>query len=89
MIQLHGQQNFKMLITYQDIQTAQLIIGDAIHVTPCVTSQQFQTKYCPGRKLYFKCENLQKCGSFKVRGAVNAVRQLKQRDPSISGSCCY
>lgn len=48
--------------------------GDLIHTTPVVTSRGLDAML--GASLYFKCENLQKTGSFKIRGATNAVFSL-------------
>ena len=50
-----------------------------IHRTPVMTSETLNR--LAGRKVYVKCENLQKTGAFKYRGATNAVRKL---DPSLS-----
>lgn len=53
---------------------AQARISPHIHRTPIYTSSQLD-RVC-GTKLYFKCENLQKVGAFKARGASNAVFSL-------------
>lgn len=45
-----------------------------VHRTPVLTSRAINAML--GVDAYFKCENLQRCGSFKVRGATNAVRLL-------------
>ncbi len=45
-----------------------------IHRTPVLTSRQLNE--ITGCSLYFKCENFQKTGSFKIRGAMNAVMNL-------------
>src|SRR5690606_30122893 len=42
--------------------------------TPVFTSQTFDAR--AGRRLFFKCENLQRGGAFKARGATNAVMRL-------------
>ena len=49
-------------------------IRSHVHLTPVLTSQTFNGM-CDG-ELYFKCENLQKAGAFKARGALNAVFSL-------------
>ena len=54
-----------------DVKTAHERISPHIHFTPIVTSQFLDAK--TGAKLFFKCENFQKAGAFKVRGASNAV----------------
>ena len=57
--------------TYKDVEAAHERIAPHIHKTPVLTSR-FMDKLS-GAELFFKCENLQKAGAFKVRGASNAV----------------
>ena len=57
-----------------DIQSAHRRISPFIHRTPVLTSRQLNT--IAGCELYFKCENFQKVGAFKFRGATNAVMSL-------------
>ena len=49
-------------------------IADYVHRTPVLTSGNIDLQ--SGASVYFKCENLQKIGAFKIRGATNAVLQL-------------
>ena len=49
-------------------------IAPYVHRTPVLTSKSLNRQ--TGKQLFFKCENLQKTGSFKCRGAVNAVYSL-------------
>lgn len=49
-------------------------IRGIIHRTPVMTCETLDR--LAGRRLFFKCENLQKIGAFKYRGATNAVRKL-------------
>jgi threonine dehydratase len=57
-----------------DINAAYARIKPFIHKTPVLTSQQLNAHFdC---KLFFKCENFQKVGAFKFRGATNAVLSL-------------
>lgn len=49
-------------------------IRDHVHRTPVVTSRTLDAM--AGRSLFFKCENLQRIGAFKIRGATNFLRQL-------------
>jgi threonine dehydratase/serine racemase len=49
-------------------------IKGIVHRTPVMTSDTLNR--LAGRQLFFKCENLQKVGAFKYRGATNAVRHL-------------
>lgn len=57
-----------------DILAAAERIAPYVHRTPVLTSQQLNT--LTGAELYFKCENFQKMGAFKMRGATNAILQL-------------
>lgn len=61
-------------ITREDIESAHHRINRHIHRTPVVTSEFFNS--LAGAHFFFKCENLQKTGSFKVRGATNVVLSL-------------
>jgi threonine dehydratase len=56
-----------------DIDAAYVRIGTAVHRTPVFTSQSIDDMLGNSCRVFFKCENLQKTGSFKARGAVNAV----------------
>jgi threonine dehydratase len=49
-------------------------VRDRIHRTPVMTSRSLDERV--GARLYFKCENFQKVGAFKARGAANAVFSL-------------
>lgn len=58
-------------------------IKDYIHRTPILTSDYF-TKLIGAKNVYFKCENFQKTGSFKIRGAINAVSMHLDNNPNLS-----
>jgi len=60
--------------TYDDVCAAHERIEPWIHRTPVLTSTTFDAM--SGAKLLFKCENFQKAGAFKARGATNAVFSL-------------
>ncbi len=60
--------------TLADIYAARERIAGHAHVTPVLTSRTFDA--WAGRQLFFKCENLQRVGAFKFRGAMNAVAAL-------------
>ncbi len=62
----------------KDIQVAHYRIEPFIHRTPTITSKTLNSM--TGAKLYFKCENLQKVGAFKFRGATNAVMMLSEKE---------
>jgi threonine dehydratase len=57
--------------TFEDVVEAHTRISPYIHKTPVLTSTYFNE--LTGAELFFKCENFQKAGAFKVRGASNAV----------------
>ncbi|XP_012943830.1 probable serine racemase [Aplysia californica] len=76
--------NFSVhLISLNDIREAEERISKHIHRTPVFTSRQADEK--AGRRLFFKAENLQKTGSFKVRGALNAVLKGKEENAGWNG----
>ncbi len=56
---------------FDDVRAAQARIEPYIHRTPVLTSNYLND--LSGTEIYFKCENLQKVGAFKARGACNAV----------------
>lgn len=60
--------------TWETIQAAHQRIAPRIHRTPLLTSATIDA-LC-GAEIFFKCENLQKTGSFKIRGATNAIFSL-------------
>jgi threonine dehydratase len=62
-------------LAIKDIQDASQRIGAFIHRTPVLTSSHLDG--LTGGRLFFKCENLQRTGSFKARGAHNAVFMLE------------
>lgn len=57
--------------TLEDMQAARDRIAEHVHLTPVLTSRMLNE--LTGAELFFKCENLQKAGAFKARGASNAV----------------
>jgi threonine dehydratase len=59
-----------------DVVAAQARIAPFIHRTPVITSRALDAIL--GCRAYFKCENLQRAGAFKARGAHNAVFQLSE-----------
>ncbi|HVL22404.1 MAG TPA: pyridoxal-phosphate dependent enzyme [Amaricoccus sp.] len=62
--------------TWDDVLVAHDRVRPYIHKTPILTSRFINE--LAGCELYFKCENLQKAGAFKVRGASNAVFGLSE-----------
>lgn len=60
------------------IVAAHARIAPHIHRTPVFTSQSLDAMV--GAQVFFKCENLQKTGSFKIRGATNAIFSLDDQE---------
>jgi len=62
------------LPTYADVVAASERIAGHAHRTPVMTSRTINAEL--GAEVYFKCENLQRMGAFKFRGAYNALSQF-------------
>ena len=62
------------MLNIETIKEARERIGSRIHRTPVVTSRQFDE--VAGKEVFFKCENLQRAGAFKIRGAMNKIQSL-------------
>jgi len=62
------------MVTIQDIERARKTIQGMIHPTPLLFTDSISD--IAGRKIYLKLENLQKTGSFKIRGASNKISKL-------------
>ena len=67
--------------TYDDVLVAHDRIKPYIHRTPVLTSNYLNE--LTGAELFFKCENFQKAGAFKARGASNAVFSLTEEKAAI------
>ena len=63
---------------FDDVCAAQARIKPYVHRTPVLTSSYLD--HLSGAEILFKCENLQKVGAFKARGAVNAVFGLSDAE---------
>ncbi len=63
--------------TLQDIRQAHERIAPHVHRTPVMTSRRVDERV--GAAVFCKCENLQRVGAFKIRGATNAVMCLDDR----------
>jgi threonine dehydratase len=72
--------------TFEDVKTAHERIKPHIHRTPVLTSSYFNDLV--GAEIFFKCENFQKAGAFKVRGASNAVFGLSEEE-AARGVCTH
>ena len=62
------------MLNIQSIHEARERIARRIHRTPVITSRQFND--VAGKEVFFKCENLQRAGAFKIRGATNKIQSL-------------
>lgn len=67
-----------MSLTYEDVRQAADRLAGVAHRTPVLTSRAADR--LAGAHLYFKCENFQRGGAFKFRGAYNAVALLDQAE---------
>ena len=61
-------------VNYDDVAAAARVLAGHCHRTPVVTSRTVDER--TGARVFFKCENLQRCGAFKFRGAYNALTHL-------------
>lgn len=66
------------MVTFADIAAAAERIAGVAHRTPVATSRLLDAA-C-GNRMYLKCENLQRAGAFKFRGAYNAVSRLSDAE---------
>jgi threo-3-hydroxy-L-aspartate ammonia-lyase len=62
------------MLTLDLIREARARIAGRVHRTPVITSRSFNEQ--AGREVFFKCENLQRMGAFKARGATNKILSL-------------
>ena len=75
-----------VLATYDDVVRAAERIAGAAHRTPVLTSSRLNA--IAGAELFFKCENLQRAGAFKFRGAYNSIAALDP-DQRAKGVVAY
>ena len=66
------------MLTIELIKEAAARIDGHIHRTPVTTSRSFNER--AGREVFFKCENLQRAGAFKIRGATNKILSLSEEE---------
>jgi threonine dehydratase len=69
---------FNAMVTLENIKEAQKNIRDYIHKTPLVYSNSISNM--TGLQVYIKVENLQKTGSFKIRGATNKILNMSAEE---------
>jgi threo-3-hydroxy-L-aspartate ammonia-lyase len=65
-------------LTVDDVRAAARRLGDRVYRTPVVASQAFDE--ASGYTVFFKCENLQRAGAFKIRGALNKLLTLNDEE---------
>ena len=61
---------------FENVLAAKKLLKGRANVTPVMTSETLDARI--GAKVYFKCENFQKIGAFKFRGAFNAISRLTE-----------
>jgi threonine dehydratase len=66
------------MLTLEMIREAAARIRGRVHRTPVVTSRSFNE--ATGKEVFFKCENLQRAGAFKIRGATNKILSLSEEE---------
>ena len=74
------------MVTLEKVREAAVRLEGVAHRTPVMTSEAIDD--LAGRQLIFKCENLQKVGAFKFRGAWNAVASLSDEEAG-RGVCTH
>jgi threonine dehydratase len=66
------------MLTFDFIRKAAERVRPFVHRTPVFTSHTFDE--AAGRRVFFKCENLQRSGAFKMRGATNRIQSLSREE---------
>ena len=66
------------MLTIELIKEAAARIHGRVHRTPVITSRSFNE--ATGKEVFFKCENLQRAGAFKIRGASNKILSLTDEE---------
>jgi len=72
----HDLPTIELAVKPDDVLAARERISAHVHLTPVLTSASINEEL--GGEFYFKCENQQRTGAFKFRGACNAVLQLSE-----------
>jgi len=68
----------ELAISFADVQSAARVLAGVANRTPVLTSRTINR--LTGYQVYFKCENLQRIGAFKFRGAYNALSRLSEAE---------
>src|SRR5690554_39012 len=66
-----------MIIPLDEIRKAKEVLSNVVYTTKLINSKKVSP--LSGNNVFFKCENLQKTGSFKIRGAYNRIANLNQQ----------
>ena len=66
------------MVTFEDVRAAANRLEGIAHRTPVMTSRTLDDRL--GASLHLKCENLQRTGAFKFRGAYNAIASLSPEE---------
>lgn len=69
------------LISLEDIRDAMHLVSERVHCTPVLKFEALQLSF--GSNVYVKAENLQKTGSFKIRGALNKLSRLTESEKEL------
>lgn len=82
---LAGLARLLLMLTLELIKEAHARIREAVHRTPVVTSRSFDEAAAQASgqddcRVFFKCENLQRAGAFKFRGATNKILSLTEEE---------
>ena len=75
---VHHKNSYAMIPTLKDVQSAVKRIEPYVHNTPVFTSTTIDR--IMNATVFFKCENFQRMGAFKLRGATNAILQLSDEE---------
>jgi len=65
-------------LSFADVEAAHVVVSEFAHHTPVWTCESLNRQ--SGYEMFFKCENFQKTGSFKFRGAITAVSRLTDEE---------
>ncbi|HXJ84656.1 MAG TPA: pyridoxal-phosphate dependent enzyme, partial [Candidatus Methylomirabilis sp.] len=66
------------VLTFAEVERAAHRLRDRIHRTPVITSRSLDE--ATGHSVFLKCENLQRAGAFKIRGALNKLLSLSDAE---------
>ncbi|MBC8076410.1 MAG: pyridoxal-phosphate dependent enzyme [Chloroflexales bacterium] len=75
------------IVSFADVQRAAERLAGVAHRTPVMVSRTLDA--LTGRSVFLKCENFQRGGAFKFRGAYNAISRLLERDDAPGGVAAF